>query len=109
LVATRSGSAWKKLGQPVPLSNLASELKRGRKQAAQMKVPARFSPLRGLENDRSVDSPNRIAYRSAGRSFFHSALDFSRGWNPCIVFASAIDPSFDRTHAGKEQEGEARR
>jgi hypothetical protein len=82
---------------------LASELKRGRKQAAQMKVPARFSPLRGFENDRSVECSNRIAYRSAGRSFFHSSLDFSRGWNPSIVFSLAIDPSFDRTHAGRNR------
>src|SRR5262245_51197773 len=60
-----------------------------------MKVPARFSSLRELENGRSVDSSNRISYRSAGRSFFHSALDFSSTLNPSIVIALAIDSSFD--------------
>src|SRR5262245_17839647 len=55
-------------------------------------------PAEGLENDRSVEASNRIAYRSAGRSFLHSALDFFRGWNPSTVFASAIDLSFPYRH-----------
>jgi hypothetical protein len=53
-----------KLGQPVLLSYLASEVKSGRKHAEQMKAPARFSSFRELEKGRSVASSKSTAYCS---------------------------------------------
>src|SRR5438552_14268731 len=44
----------KKLGQPVPLSNLVSERKSGRSQAAQANRPGRCSLSSALEYGRSV-------------------------------------------------------
>ncbi len=50
-----------KLGQPVPLSNLADDSNSGRKHATQRKVPLRCSSFSGLENARSVSSSNRTS------------------------------------------------
>jgi len=47
-------SGAEKLGHPVPLSNLAPDENNAEPQPAQKKVPARCSPLSGLEPDRSV-------------------------------------------------------
>jgi hypothetical protein len=44
----------KKLGHPVPLSNLVSDVKSGSPHAAHAKVPARFSSFSGLVKARSV-------------------------------------------------------
>ncbi len=46
--ADRVRQRLKKLGQPVPLSNLVSDENSGRSQPAQAKVPLRFSALSGL-------------------------------------------------------------
>ena len=43
-----------KLGQPVPDSNLASELNKARSQPIQAKIPLRCSLSKGLEPGRSV-------------------------------------------------------
>jgi hypothetical protein len=67
-----SRSGCQKLGQPVPLSYLVLELNSGRKQAAQRKVPDRFSWLSGLLPARSVPASNRMWYcsgRSRGRQY----------------------------------------
>jgi len=53
-VTTDFGIGRKKLGQPVPLSNLVAELNSGNPQPAQLKTPRRCSLFRGLENGRSV-------------------------------------------------------
>src|SRR4051812_3369964 len=62
----------KKLGQPVPDSNFMSEVKSGRSQPAQAKMPARFSSLSGLEPACSVPSLRITRYDSPGRRFAHS-------------------------------------
>jgi hypothetical protein len=72
------GMLWVKLGQPVPLSNFASALNRGRPQAEQMKVPDRFSLLSWWEKGRSVASSNSTANWSGGRIFRHSSFGFER-------------------------------
>src|SRR2546426_4300885 len=69
----------KKLGQPVPDSNFISEVKSGRPQPAQAKIPARFSLFSGLVPARSVPS-SRITWKdSAGSFFFHSSLESFTG------------------------------
>src|SRR5712692_10592767 len=69
----------KKLGQPVPDSNFISEVKTGRPQPAQAKIPARFSLFSGLVPARSVPS-SRITWKdSAGSFFFHSSLESFTG------------------------------
>src|SRR5262245_46744655 len=59
----------KKLGQPVPESNFMSEVKSGRSQPAQAKMPARFSSFSGLVPAGSVPSL-RSTRNDAGDSFF---------------------------------------
>jgi hypothetical protein len=54
LVPTASSTGRQKLGQPVPLSNLDSDENSLWPQAAQTKIPDRFSVFSGLENARSV-------------------------------------------------------
>jgi hypothetical protein len=61
VVGPSSDRACQKLGQPVPLSNLVALSNSGRKHAAQMKVPFRFSSFRGLLPGRSVASSNMTA------------------------------------------------
>jgi hypothetical protein len=51
----------KKLGQPVPLSYLLDDSNSGRKQAAQVKRPSRFSWFSGLDPGGSVASLNITA------------------------------------------------
>src|SRR5471030_1302383 len=67
------GKGWKKLGQPVPLSNLVSDENSGRSQPAQAKVPLRFSLLSGLVPARSVPCLRSTLYCSALRRLCHSA------------------------------------
>src|SRR2546423_11072081 len=71
--------AVKKLGQPVPDSNFISEVKSGRPQPAQAKMPARFSSLSGLVPARSVLSSRSTLNASGGRRFFHSSLESLSG------------------------------
>src|SRR5689334_1874981 len=68
------GIVVKKLGQPVPDSNFIAEVKSGRPQPAQAKMPGRFSSLRGLVPARSVPSSRMTWKDSAGRRFFHSSF-----------------------------------
>src|SRR2546425_12958415 len=69
----------KKRGQPVPDSNFISEVKSGRPQPAQAKIPTRFSLFSGLVPARSVPS-SRITWKdSAGSFFFHSSLESFTG------------------------------
>jgi hypothetical protein len=65
--------ACQKLGQPVPLSNLVVDEKRGRSQPAQLKTPARFSLLSGLVKGVSVPALRSTRYWSGRNSFCHSA------------------------------------
>jgi hypothetical protein len=69
----------KKLGQPVPESNFASDAKSGRKHAAHTKVPSRFSWFSGLVPLRSVPASKSTSYVAAGSSFRHSSFDFASG------------------------------
>src|SRR3989442_6983114 len=69
----------KKVGQPVPDSNFISEVKSGRPQPAQAKIPARFSLFSALVPARSVPS-SRITWNdSAGSFFFHSSFESFTG------------------------------
>jgi hypothetical protein len=61
----------KKLGQPVPLSNLVAESKSARSQPAHANVPLRFSWSSGLEPARSVASCRRTANGSGPRRLLH--------------------------------------
>src|SRR2546425_12259190 len=65
----------KKRGQPVPDSNFISEVKSGRPQPAQAKIPARFSLFSGLVPARSVPSSRMTWKDSAGSFFFPSSLE----------------------------------
>ncbi len=47
-------TGWKKLGQPVPESNFASESNSSLPQQMQVNMPSRFSSLSGLVKARSV-------------------------------------------------------
>jgi hypothetical protein len=73
------GKAWKKLGQPVPLSYLWAELNKGKLQATHTKVPGRFSALSGLLPGRSVPCSNSTAYAAGASNLRHSALVFFSG------------------------------
>src|SRR5437764_14785280 len=64
----------KKLGQPVPESNFIAEVKSGRPQPAQAKLPGGFSSLSALLPARSVPSSRMTWKLSAGRRFFHSSF-----------------------------------
>jgi hypothetical protein len=78
-VPKASGKAWKKLGQPVPLSYLWAELNKGKLQATHTKVPGRFSALSGLLPGRSVPCSNSTSYALGETNLRHSALVFLRG------------------------------
>jgi hypothetical protein len=58
VVPSAPASGCQKLGQPVPLSYLWALSNSGRLQAAQMKVPGRFSAFSALLPARSVPSSN---------------------------------------------------
>jgi hypothetical protein len=73
------GKAWKKLGQPVPLSYLWAELNKGKLQATHTKVPGRFSALSGLLPGRSVPCSNSTSYALGETNLRHSALVFFNG------------------------------
>ena len=66
----------KKLGQPVPLSNLVSERKSGRSQAAQANRPGRCSLSSALECGRSVPRCRSTRNCSGVNTCFHSASVF---------------------------------
>src|SRR6516225_12045006 len=66
----------KKLGQPVPLSNLVSERKSGRSQAAQANRPGRCSLSSALEYGRSVPRCRSTWNCSGVKTCFHSASVF---------------------------------
>ena len=66
-----------KLGQPVPLSYLASASKSALPQPAQRKVPGRFSPLSGEEPGRSVPCSRSTRNCSGESRRRHSASGFS--------------------------------
>src|SRR3989442_15777237 len=87
----------KKLGQPVPDSNFISEVKSGRPQPAQAKIPARFSLFSGLVPARSVPS-SRITWKdSAGSFFFHLSLESftgSGGGGPVPAPGGKVFPFF---------------
>src|ERR1700689_1192402 len=55
-------SAFQKLGQPVPLSNLVVDENRSCAQPAHVKVPGRCSSLSGLLKGVSVDAVRSTAY-----------------------------------------------
>src|SRR5205085_2971419 len=62
-------------GQPVPDSNFISEVKSGRSQPAQAKMPGRFSSFNGLVPARSVPS-SRMTLKDCDGSFLrHSSFD----------------------------------
>src|SRR5262245_37025843 len=65
----------KKLGHPVPLSYFISEVKSGRLQPAQTKMPGRFSPFKGLVPGRSVPSSRNTKNCAASRRLRHSSCD----------------------------------
>src|SRR5215208_1068580 len=89
-----------KLGQPVPLSNLALDSNKDKLHAAQRKVPFRFSSLSGLENGRSVASSKSTAYAFGGSSFRHSSSGFLSGSIAGIPCASeAVVALVLRPHA----------
>src|SRR5271169_3586005 len=73
VVATAFGSGAKKLGQPLPLSNLVEDSNNGRPQAAQAYMPERCSLLRGLVPARSVPCLRITAKVSDGNSLRHSS------------------------------------
>src|SRR5690606_4834138 len=72
-VSTAPSTGWKKLGQPVPLSNLAPDSNRGAPQPAQTNVPWRCSSLSSLENGGSVPSRRSTRQVSSPSRAFHSA------------------------------------
>src|ERR1700740_2788819 len=76
-VPARFSGGWKKLAQPVPLSNLVSEENSGRSQPAQAKVPCRCSFRSGLDPGRSVPCLRRISYCCGVSCTRHSASVFS--------------------------------
>ena len=94
-VTTACGSGRKKLGQPVPLSNLAVELNSGSKHPAQTKVPRRCSLLSGLVNARSVPASRRTWYRSAPSKCLHSAGE----WVTSNLALASPDAGRNRSHA----------
>src|SRR5512143_1647795 len=65
-----------KLGQPVPDSNLSSELKRSRSQHTHLYVPFWWLSQYALSNGRSVPFFLVTLNCSGLRSFFHSSSDF---------------------------------
>jgi hypothetical protein len=79
VVPKAPGKAWKKLGQPVPLSYLWAELNKGKLQATHTKVPGRFSALNGLLPARSVPCSNSTVYAAGASNLRHSALVFFNG------------------------------
>jgi hypothetical protein len=79
VVPKAPGKAWKKLGQPVPLSYLCAALNKGKLQATHTKVPGRFSALIGLLPGRSVPCSNSTSYALGETNLRHSALVFLRG------------------------------
>ena len=77
-VATASGSAGaKKLGQPVPDSNFASERNSSAPQPAQRYVPERCSSHSAPVNARSVPFSRSTRYCSGVSSARHSASDLA--------------------------------
>jgi hypothetical protein len=84
-VSTLPDIGSKKLGQPVPLSYLASLRKSGLWHAAHTNVPARFSPLSGLVPARSVPSSKSTPYASGERRARHSAFDIATFAPPSFV------------------------
>jgi hypothetical protein len=63
-VATASGKGRKKLGQPVPLSNLVDDEKRGSEHPAQVNKPRLCSLFSELENGGSVPASRKMAKRA---------------------------------------------
>src|SRR6266850_2831591 len=72
-----------KLGQPVPESNFAAELKSGNSQATHSKMPCSWISLRGLENGASVPFSSVTLYWSGFRIRFHSSLVLVTFLTPC--------------------------
>src|SRR5438874_1134080 len=68
---TALGNGRKKLGQPVPLSNLVSDANSARAQPAQVNVPLRCSSLSGLLYGVSVASWRSTAYDWDDSFAFH--------------------------------------
>src|SRR6185503_13109973 len=62
VVSTLFSSGLKKLGHPVPLSNLVSAENSGCPQPAHANIPSRFSTLCGLEPGGSVPCSRRTLY-----------------------------------------------
>ena len=89
-VPTRPSIAWKKLGQPVPLSYFAADSKSGRLHAAQTNVPARCSWFSALVPGGSVASLNRMANASGDSSSRHAFRGLSS-----FVIGSVIEGSRD--------------
>jgi hypothetical protein len=84
IVGTRSGRArkrWKKLGQPVPLSNLVTDANNGWSQPAQRYTPPRFSLSSGEEKGISVDWRRNTACAEGLSRLRHSA-SLSRNGKP---------------------------
>src|SRR5262245_37037806 len=67
--------AAKKLGQPVPLSYFISEVKSGKPQPTQVKIPGRFSLFNGLVPGRSVPSSRKTLNSLGPNRLRHSSLD----------------------------------
>jgi hypothetical protein len=84
------GRAWKKLGQPVPLSYLWAELNKGKLQATHTKVPDRFSALSGLLPARSVPCSNNTAYDPGSSNLRHSTLVFVNGKVPATALMGSV-------------------
>src|SRR5258708_39240604 len=72
VAATASAIGWKKLGQPVPLSNFASEANSACPQPAHTNVPLPYSLSSGLEPARSVPCSRSTRYCSGVSARRHS-------------------------------------
>src|SRR5277367_4919222 len=75
VVPTALGRGAKKLGQPVPLSNLVEDSNSGKPQEAQAYMPARCSLLSALLPARSVPCLRMTAKVSAGSCFFQTSSE----------------------------------
>jgi hypothetical protein len=84
VVAIDPGIGLKKLGQPVPLSNLVCASNRGWPQPAQANVPGRFSYNSAHEPGASVACCRNTRYCSGVKRWRHSA---SVSWNGKDSFA----------------------
>lgn len=76
-VTEEGSTGWKKLGQPVPLSNLASDLKSGFPHPAHENTPSRFSSFNGDVPARSVPCLRNTLNCSGVSVSRHSSLVFS--------------------------------